>query len=315
MTEVETRLPEPAPRSAYRHCSLNQKGGVGKTGLEAGVAGALAERGRRVLMIDLDPQGHLTTEALGLDEVEEGKPNLAQLLTREYDGKLEELIVRHSEHKSGGFIDIVPTSAEMFLVVQKMYKGRGRLLEWTLDELLNALPPGLYDHIGIDCPPSLDILTDNALVATHGVLIPVQPARTSVRALALLLQQVAVLEQELKLTPRDLLGLVASLYRRPLSGYAKYVAPDLEAFANPQDPDIKPLPILAHLPLATAVEEAWLQGTTVVDYIPRSPLAENLRRVALRLDVAAGLADPHEWDTLPPLPSLTASKADLAKEQ
>jgi chromosome partitioning protein len=301
--DVETRYPR-HPGAGHRCSVLNQKGGVGKTAVSAGVSGALAERGRRVLLVDLDPQGHLTTEALGLEEVDPGKPNIAKMLTREYAGSVADLSVTHSELPNGGRVDIIPTSPEMFLVIANMYKGRGRRLEWTLDEILSTLDPSAYDHIIIDCPPALDILTDNALVASHGVLIPVQPARTSLRALGLLLDQITVLEAELKLEPRELLGMVLSLYRRPMSGYAKYVTPKLEDFSQPEDPTVTPLPILAHMPLAAAVEEAWLQGRTVVDYAPKSPQANALRRLAVRLDVAAGLAGPAEWDALPPLPSL-----------
>lgn len=307
--DVETRFPLPSSGAGYRWCTLNQKGGVGKTALTAGVAGALAARGRRVLLIDLDPQGHLTTEALGLDDVPPDQPSLAGLLTREHDTPLRDLIVTHSkDDASGGRVDVVPTSTEMFLVVAKMYKGRGRLLEWVLDELLNTLEPGTYDHIGIDCPPSLDILTDNALVASNGVLIPVQPARTSLRALNLLLEQISVLEAELRLTPRHLVGMAISLYRRPMAGYARYIAQQLEEFERPQDPSIPPLPVLAHLPLAAAIEEAWLVGSLVVDYLPKHhPQVEALHRVAVALDVAAGLSPQDEQDKLPPLESLAPS--------
>lgn len=309
--DVETRFPLPSPGAGYRWCALNQKGGVGKTALTAGVAGALAARGRRVLLIDLDPQGHLTTEALGLDDVPPEQPSLAGLLTRDHDTPLKDLIVTHSEHPSGGRVDIVPTSTEMFLVVAKMYKGRGRLLEWVLDELLNTLDAGAYDHIGIDCPPSLDILTDNALVASNGVLIPVQPARTSLRALNLLLEQISVLEAELRLSPRHLVGMAISLYRRPMAGYARYIAEQLEEFGQPDDPTVAPLPVLAHLPLAAAVEEAWLQGSLVVDYLPKNhPQSKGLHRVAVALDVAAGLSTQDEMDALPPLESLAAPTSD-----
>lgn len=284
--------------------ALNQKGGVGKTGLTAGTGGALRERGRRVLLIDLDPQGHLTTEALGLDEVDPDGPNLADALVGDYGGPVEDLIAHHSEGPDGGKLDVIPTSLSMFLVVRKLYSGRAP--EARLARLLERLPAGSYDHIIIDCPPSLDILTDTALVAADGVVIPVQPNNTSIRALRLLTHQVAQLEDELRLSRRELYGLIPGVYRRPLSGIARYKMGQLEEYGHPEDPGVPPLPIIAHLPLAAVVEEAWLSGQTVVDYKPSAPIAEAYRRIATRLDVAAGLSPDSAWTDLPALPSLAA---------
>lgn len=281
---------------------LNQKGGVGKTGLTVGAGGALAERGRRVLLVDLDPQGHLTTEALRMEEADPDQPNLAAALVGAYTGPVEALIHHREPHHSGGRLDVLPTSVAMFLVVRQLYHGRAP--ESRLARLLERLDRSSYDHVLVDCPPSLDILTDNALVAADGLVIPVQPNNTSLRALRLLVEQLAVVEEELQLPRRELYGLVPGIYRRPLSGIARYKMEQLEGYATPEDPGVAPLPILAHLPLAAVVEEAWLSGQTVVDYKPTAPIAEAYRRIALRLDVAAGLTPPAEWAQLPPLDSL-----------
>lgn len=289
---------------------LNQKGGVGKTGLTVGVGGALVERGRRVLLVDLDPQGHLTAEALRMAEAEPGEPNLASALVGDYTGPAEALVRPRPPHASGGQLDIIPTTVEMFLVVRQLYHGRAP--ESRLARLLQRLPEGAYDHVLIDCPPSLDILTDNALVAADGLVIPVQPNNTSLRALRLLIEQLGVVEEELTLPRRELYGLVPGIYRRPLSGLARYKMQQLEEYGRPDDPQVAPLPILAHLPLAAVVEEAWLNGQTVVDYKPNAPIADAYRRIAVRLDVAAGLAPPEEWEQLPALDSLS-SDGELAR--
>jgi chromosome partitioning protein len=273
---------------------LNQKGGVGKTGLTVGAGGALAERGRRVLLVDLDPQGHLTTEALRLDEADPTEPNLASALVGEYTGPVEKIIVQREPLPSGGRLDIIPTTVSMFLLVRKLYSGRAP--ETKLARLLERLDPGSYDHILIDCPPSLDILTDTALVAADGLVIPVQPNNTSLRALRLLIEQVSVIEEELQLPRRELYGLVPGVYRRPLSGIAQFKMRQLEDFGAPDEPGVVPLPILAHLPLAAVVEEAWLSGQPVTEYKPTAPISDAYRRIALRLDVAAGLADRADWD-------------------
>lgn len=306
---METRLTGPAHAAiTLPHITavLNQKGGVGKTGLTVGTAGALAERGRRVLLVDLDPQGHLTAEALRMEEAGPDVPNLASALVGDFSGPVEELIHQREPHLSGGQIDIIPTTVAMFLVVRQLYHGRAP--EFRLTRLLERLPRGLYDHVLIDCPPSLDILTDNALVAATGLVIPVQPNNTSLRALRLLIEQLAVVEEELQLPRRALYGLVPGIYRRPLSGIARYKMEQLENYGISDDPDVEPLPILAHLPLAAVVEEAWLQGKTVVDYKPDAPIADAYRRIAVRLDVAAGLSPAEEWDRLPPVESVRPSE-------
>ncbi|WP_281172117.1 ParA family protein [Amycolatopsis benzoatilytica] len=111
---------------------LNQKGGVGKTGLTVGTGGALAERGRRVLLVDLDPQGHLTAEALRMEEADPDQPNLASALVGEHTGPIEELIHQREPHPSGGQLDIIPTSVAMFLVVRQLYHGRAPSSDWRV---------------------------------------------------------------------------------------------------------------------------------------------------------------------------------------
>jgi chromosome partitioning protein len=119
-------------------------------------------------------------------------------------------------------------------------------------------------------------------------------------------------EEELQLPRRALYGLVPGIYRRPLSGIARYKMEQLQQYGRPDDPQVEPLPIIAHLPLAAVVEEAWLSGQTVVDYKPTAPIANAYRRIALRLDVAAGLADQDEWDLLAPPDLLSHEREPLA---
>lgn len=304
---METRFTGPAHAATALPlvtAKLNQKGGVGKTGLTAGTGGALAERGRRVLLVDLDPQGHLTTEALRMEEADPEQPNLAAALIGDYAGPVEDMIVQREVTEAGGQLDIIPTCVEMFLLARQLYHGRAP--EFRLARLLDRLDRGRYDHVLIDCPPSLDIVTDNALVAASGLVIPVQPNNTSLRALRLLVTQLSVIEEELQLPRRALYGMVPGIYRRPLSTIARYKMEQLEAYARPDDPAMPPLPILAHLPLATVVEEAWLHGQTLIEFRPTAPIADAYRRIAVRLDVAAGLTPASEWDALPELESLLA---------
>lgn len=256
-------------------CVLNQKGGVGKTGLVAGVGGALAERGRRVLMVDLDPQGHLTVEALGLDEADPEGPTLATALTGAYRGSAKRLVTEHSTTEAGGALDVLPHALGMFTAGRELDRLTAR--EWRLARVLEELG-GEYDHCLIDCPPALDILTDNAIAAAHGLLIPVQPERTSMRALGLLLDQVDAVETALRRSRLDLHGLVPSVYRRPLSRLATSVMSEFGQYDH--------VPVLAHLPLSVTVTEAWDAGLPVTRYAPGSEHATAYRTVANALETA-----------------------------
>ena len=129
-----------------------------------------------------------------------------------------------------------------------------------------------------DCPPSLDILTDNALTAADGVLVPVQAEDSSIKALRLLLAQIEAVDADLRETPLELHGMVVSMLRRPPSLLAKSV---LEAF------EAMPLPVLTTVPLAVVVTEAWRVGQTVLAYAPESEHAEAYRTLAKVIDGAA----------------------------
>lgn len=251
---------------------VNQKGGVGKTSLSVGAAAALAERGRRVLLIDLDPQGHATTELLGLDEVAHDMPSLAKALTKVWKGPIEELAVRHprSNLGRGGAFDVIPTSPGMFDLIRRL--DQFRVPGWQLARVIQFAN---YDHIIIDCPPALDVLTNNALAASHGILVPVQPDRTSIRALRLLADQVRYVEQTVGRPPIAYYGLVPGLYRRPISHYAAAALQELYAFG---------IPMLSHVPLGVVMNEAAAHGVPVTTYAPETLQALSFREIAETLD-------------------------------
>ncbi|MFC4003408.1 ParA family protein [Prauserella oleivorans] len=267
---------------------VNQKGGVGKTALSVGAAAALAERGRRVLLIDLDPQGHATTEMLGLPETPPEAPSLAKALTKMWRGPVEELIVPHTRSNigAGGAFDVIPTSPGMFDLVRRL--DQFRVPGWQLARVIQFAN---YDHVIIDCPPALDVLTNNALVATHGVLVPVQPDRTSVRALRLMQDQIRHLESVIDRPPITYYGLVPGLYRRPISGYAVAALNELQQFG---------IPMLAHVPLGVVMNEAAARGMPVTTFAPETAQAVAFRQIAHALDRvraqgAPAVAPPDEF--------------------
>ena len=179
----------------------NQKGGVGKTTVAINTAGALAQRGRDVLFVDLDAQGH-GTEGLGLaDEYEREPPHLGTVLTDlDEQERISDLIVEHEE------FDILPSNIDMFGLETDLtgaIRSRERF-SMALDELSHE-----YEFIITDCPPSLGHVTDNALLACPDVLIPALAEGTSIRALEILYDQIHSLENGYETTIRDI-GLVAN---------------------------------------------------------------------------------------------------------
>ncbi|TNC25424.1 ParA family protein [Amycolatopsis alkalitolerans] len=251
---------------------VNQKGGVGKTALTVGAAAALAERGRRVLLIDLDPQGHATTEMLGLPEAPAEAPSLAKALTKTWKGSVEELVVSHprSTIGPGGAFDVIPTSPGMFDLIRRL--DGFRVPGWQLARVIQFAN---YDHVLIDCPPALDVLTNNALAATHGILVPVQPDRTSIRALRLLNDQLAYVQQAVDREAIPYFGVVPGLYRRPMSTYATEALRELENFGYP---------LLPHVPLGVVMNEAAAHGMPVTTFAPETTQAAAFREIAGILD-------------------------------
>src|SRR3954470_5742809 len=171
----------------------NQKGGVGKTAVTINLGAALAEKNKKVLLIDLDPQGHLT-EGVGVKELylEENNNSLYKALTDNKGGETT-AIIHHVPHEK---FDLVPSNYQMALIEQKLFMTRNR--EHKLKELIDGISHD-YDFVLIDCPPNLGNLTDNALNAARRLVVPIQAETSSIRALDLLFDQIESVENGLKI--------------------------------------------------------------------------------------------------------------------
>src|SRR5215212_1338533 len=168
----------------------NQKGGVGKTALTINLGAALAEEGKKVCLLDLDPQGHLT-EGGGMKQLYLQEVNYLYKSLTDHKDNTQKLIHQVPHEK----FDIIPSNYEMMLAEQTLFMTRNR--EHKLRALLSDI--NWYDWVLIDCPPNLGNLTDNALNAARLVIIPIQAETTSVRALDLLFDQIESIEQGLKI--------------------------------------------------------------------------------------------------------------------
>jgi chromosome partitioning protein len=180
----------------------NQKGGVGKTTTAINLGGALAQLGKRVLCLDLDPQANLTV-GLGIDLNTVDK-NIANVLI-EPDTTLDS-IIRPTKTKN---VDVAPATLELSAAEVELFNAIGR--EMALRDNLTPEIAQRYEYIIIDCPPTLGLLTLNALVAANGVIIPVQTQFYALKGVAALLRIIKTVQS--RLNPElKVLGLLPTFY-------------------------------------------------------------------------------------------------------
>jgi chromosome partitioning protein len=183
----EVAVEEPAAEVATKHTDViafaNQKGGVAKTTTTLNLAVSFAELGYRVLCVDLDPQGNLTmSQGIDPDKVEK---SLYDVLVN--DMPISEIIVEREIDIAVASIDLAGAEIAMSTKI-----GRERSLEKALKE-----PSGSYDFVCIDTPPSLGLLTINALTAANKVIVPVQCEYLSMRGLVQLQNTLKMIQENL----------------------------------------------------------------------------------------------------------------------
>ncbi|WMJ88536.1 ParA family protein [Anaerocolumna sp. MB42-C2] len=170
---------------------VNQKGGVGKTTTASNLGYALAYQGKKVLEIDLDPQGSLTV-SLGYDDNDYINITIATLMAMAIEE--EKLPDRELYIVKAGNIDLIPCNIELSAIEVSLVNAMSRelILKSIIDEIKE-----FYDYIIIDCSPSLGMLTINALAACDSVIIPVTPEYLSAKGLELLLKNIIRVKKRL----------------------------------------------------------------------------------------------------------------------
>ena len=200
-------LPEPEPLEKHGPATIismcNQKGGVGKTTSTINMGACLAELGRKVLLVDLDPQG---TRSAGLGLTHD------QIQDTIYDVMLDSEVSVHSAivHTGVAGLDLVPANIDLSAAEIQMVNEVGR--EHTLARALRPVRKD-YDFIIIDCQPSLGLLTVNALACSQGVIIPMECEFFSLRGLALLTDTVEKVADRINFD-LEIMGILVTMFDR-----------------------------------------------------------------------------------------------------
>lgn len=260
----------PQPRTLDRHgpahviSMVNQKGGVGKTTSTINLGACLAEQGRKVLLVDLDPQGALSA-GLGVAHDEE------QITV--YDLLFDNTTSIHAAIKRTNVagLDLVPANIDLSAAEIQLVNEVGR--EQTLARALRPVR-GEYDYIVLDCGPSLGLLTVNALAASHGVIIPMECEYFSLRGLALLTDTVEKVRDRINFD-LEIVGILVTMFDRRTSHAREVMDRVLEVFGDTVFDTV--------ITRTVRFPETSVAGEPIITWAPRSQGADQYRNLALEV--------------------------------
>ena len=238
----------------------NQKGGVGKTTTTVNLGIGLARQGKRVLLIDADPQGSLTA-SLGYVEPDEIGTTLATIMMaiiNEKEFEITDGILHHKEN-----VDLLPANIELSALEVTMGNVMSR--ELILKDYIEMMR-SRYDYIIIDCMPSLGIMTINSLVASDSVIIPVQAAYLPVKGLEQLIKKIHMVKKRLN---RNLMidGILLTMvdFR---TNYAKDIAALVQETYGSQIAIFKNV-----IPMSVKAAETSAEGISIYTHCPKGKVS------------------------------------------
>jgi chromosome partitioning protein len=251
---------------------MNQKGGVGKTTTTVNLGAALAELGKRVCLIDLDPQAHLTIN-YGIEPTSE--------ITSLYDVLVDDKSVLEAIHSVDERIALIPSSIDLAAAEVELVSVLGR--EMLLKKRLEAAGAAMeFDYILLDCPPSLGILTINALAVATEVIVPMLPHFLALQGMAKLLETIQLVSK--RMNPRLKVSGIALTMFDSNTKLSNEVVAELEGFIVEargrnlpwSDAIIFETRVRRNIKLA----ESPSFGQTIMKYGPKSAGANDYRALA-----------------------------------
>lgn len=239
----------------------NLKGGVGKTTTVINLGVALAKQGKKVLLVDIDPQSNLTM-CEGIDQPDELPITIADIIESIMDDRFAMSNEEYIHSKDG--VDFIPSDISLANTEVKMMTAVRR--EYILKMFLDSLRSN-YDYILIDCQPSLQILTINALTAADSVIIPVQAHYLSAKGLELLLQSIMLTQRRLN-PSLTIAGVLITMYDKR-TNFAQKINTDIRVVYGSHIRVFE-----STIPVSIKATAGQEQARNIFDYDPKGKIAQ-----------------------------------------